>query len=134
MICSRTSRSGTHGINLVEVLLAISVLAVATLALLSVRTLTLQARQKTSERQTAIALALEVMTDAQAKIEADFDVDLEGTAAFQATGWPQGFSHTLTTQMEGPELRRVEVVLRWSDRHGLQEYRLWTKFTKSQIP
>ena len=131
---NRGANDRIRGVNLVEVLLAISVLAVATLALLSVRTFSLQAQQKTQERQTATALALEVMTEAEAKIEANFEVDLGAGYTHDTSAWPDGFTHTLTQQFDSPELQSIEVMLFWTDRNGPQEYRLWTKFAKSLVP
>lgn len=113
-----------------EVMLALAVLAVATLALVSVRTHTLQAQQKTQERQVAAALAATVMVEIEATVTEDFDRNLESDFSLDTTDWPEGFSYALREKLENPDLKWVEVVLSWEDRNGPQEFKLWTKFAR----
>ncbi len=124
-----TLRVGSRGLSLPEILVAFLIVTVATLALVSVRTFLLKGQQKAQGQQIATTLASSVMTEVEAAIGEDFDRNL-ADLLIDTTGWPDGYEYELFQTVEGPQLQRADVLIRWRDEQGTQEYRLWTKFAR----
>ena len=120
----------TRGLSLPEILVAFLIVTVATLALVSVRTFLLKGQKKAHGQQLATTLASSVMTEVEAAIHEDFDRNL-ADLDIDTTDWPDGYEYELFQTVEGPQLQRTDVLLRWRDEQGTQEYRLWTKFARN---
>ena len=111
-------------------MIAFAILAIATLALVSVRTYLLQAQVKTQKLQQATLLASSVMMEIEAAVDLDFDRDLENDFTIDTSDWPESYDYAVTQTREGSELQRVDMSIRWKDQQGPQDYKIWTKFTR----
>ncbi|MBI3926473.1 MAG: prepilin-type N-terminal cleavage/methylation domain-containing protein [Armatimonadetes bacterium] len=113
------------GFTLLEILVALAVVALGLLGLISVMIYSTRARIQGTERQTASVIALSLMSDAENALAADFGAPV-GVARAPVAGSP-GYEAEVQAADERPGLKRVEVTVYWTDERGRQEFRLWTK-------
>ncbi len=119
---------GRRAFTLTEVMFCILLAVLGVLAFLSVVSYSLRARNKTSQRHEASVMATSFLN--QAELDNWKDFSQSSARPRQPVPGHPGFEYAVTDQTEMPDLKRVDVLIYWQDKQGLQEYRLWTKFVR----
>ncbi|MEW6279800.1 MAG: prepilin-type N-terminal cleavage/methylation domain-containing protein [Candidatus Eremiobacterota bacterium] len=115
-----------RGYSLIEILVAVLLIAIALLALAGVQAVALRSQQGVGGRHTASVVAASVMGECEAALKQDFTADVTRSRAPYA-GQP-GYEVSVSQRVESPLLRRVDVSVYWRDEHDdAHEYRLWTR-------
>ena len=125
-------RARHRGMSLAEVIIAIGVFAVAVLALISVRAFALRAQVKAQQHHQATALAISLLAEAEARVKTSFEAQLEppDDPLMKTEELPDGYTYVATQTFINPDLQKIVLKVRWTDRNGNQEYELWTKFSQ----
>ncbi|MBI3929186.1 MAG: prepilin-type N-terminal cleavage/methylation domain-containing protein [Armatimonadetes bacterium] len=115
-----------HGFSLVEVMAALVVLSTAILALVSVQIMALRTDPKSRERHTASLQAETTLAGVRQELWEDFD----RSVVQPRHRLDDRFELEVAETLEGPDLKRIDITVYWTDVHGEQVYRLWTKLLR----
>ena len=121
--------SRRRAFSILEVLLASLLVGLGLLALIGVQIYSLKAGRGTTGRYTASVLAASLISECEARLTEGFDdpIDQGRTAA---PSYP-GYDFTVTSAVEGPNLKKVQVTVLWRDEQQVdRQYVLWTKVVR----
>lgn len=122
--------SQKRAFSLIEVMSALLLISVGLFALVALQIHSLRMQQGSTDRHTASVLASDLMDEAVAALEEDFEQDV--AAARQASA-VEGFefSRSVAPDPASPLLKVVLVEVYWSNPNGEFKFRLETKVVKT---
>lgn len=114
-----------RALTISEVIVAVAICAIAVFALVSLQVASLRWKSKSGMQQRASLLASSLLDESVSKLRIKFTDDVN--QPIQPVADEEPFKSSITVTEEAPQLKKVEVVIYWTDRNGEQKYRLVTR-------
>lgn len=119
-----------RALTISEVIVAVAICAIAVFALVTLQVASLRWKSKSGMQQRASLLASSALDEKVSRLRIKFSDDTLEESVHPIAG-EEPFRRSVTITNDGPEnppvLKKVEVVIYWTDRNGEQKYRLVTR-------